>query len=101
MIRMSATHPPVHLTILNAHLLLFKPHPHHPSTPTPPIHDYSPALPNSIKLPCTLQGLTPTYYSALLGDNASCLEFLLSERGAVGLPDEKGWQEIHHVSNYT
>ncbi|XP_062510285.1 SH3 and multiple ankyrin repeat domains protein 2-like isoform X2 [Corticium candelabrum] len=46
------------------------------------------------------KGLTPAYYSALLGGDACCLELLLSERATLEAHDLSKWREIHQVCKY-
>ena len=43
-------------------------------------------------------GLTPLYYSVIHKANPKLTQLLLYEHANLGIIDQHGWQEIHHVS---
>ena len=44
-------------------------------------------------------GLTPLYYSVIHKANPKLTQLLLYEHASLGVTDQHGWQEIHHVRN--
>lgn len=45
-----------------------------------------------------LHGLTPLYLCVANNTSAQCAEILLHDHAVVGITDERGWAEAHHVS---
>lgn len=43
-------------------------------------------------------GLTPLYYTIIHKSNPKLTQLLLHEHATVGVNDQHGWQEVHHVS---
>lgn len=44
-------------------------------------------------------GLTPLYYSIIYKANPKLSQLLLHEHATLGITDQHGWQEAHHVSD--
>lgn len=45
-----------------------------------------------------VNGLTPLYYTVIHKSNPKLTQLLLYEHANLGVTDQHGWQEIHHVS---
>jgi len=45
-----------------------------------------------------VNGLTPLYYSIIYKANPKLTQLLLYEHATIGITDQHGWQEVHHVS---
>lgn len=43
-------------------------------------------------------GLSPLYYSIIHKANSKLTQLLLHEHATLGVTDQHGWQEVHHVS---
>ena len=44
------------------------------------------------------KGLTPLYHTAIMGDDPGACITLLRYRAEIGVKDQGGWSELHHVS---
>ncbi len=44
------------------------------------------------------KGLTPLYHTAIMGDDMGACISLLRYRAELGIQDQGGWTELHHVS---
>lgn len=44
-------------------------------------------------------GLTSLYYSIINNSNPKLTQLLLHEHSVIGVVDQHGWQEVHHVSD--
>lgn len=46
-----------------------------------------------------IRGLSPLYHCVCHDTSAHCVELLLHDHSVIGVVDERGWCEVHQVSN--